>query len=542
MTAAAPTSVYEFGPFRVDPAERLLLKDAEPVALTPKAFDLLVHLLERHGHLVEKQALMAALWPDAVVEEANLAYNVSAVRKALGDGQEGEQFIQTVPTRGYRFVAPVRELSREPARTSMGLLGLGLRPLGAALAIGALIGGLVTWRTVRPEGVPAVVRFELPTVTDRLQLGAPAVSPDGGRIAYVAAGSEGSQLHLRPLDSIEAMPLRGTGGARQPFFSPDGKAVGFFAGERLMKVDLATGRVTRLCAAKRISRGAAWGPDDRVYFSPGQYSGLWVVSANGGQPQALTRLTPDEVAHGWPELLPGGRHLVFSRWDSEVLDDARIEALSLESGERRTILEGGFGGRYVPTGHLLYGRGRSLMAVSFDPGTLRVSGTAARVIEGMAVARYNGTALFGVSRGGTLAYFPGGKVTGGRRMLWIAPSGSKTEALGASPGSYIDPRLSADGLRLAVAPAYGTQQDIWVSDLAHGTWTRLTVNPRNDVAPVWRPDDPSAILFSMGRGGAYAEDLFSVPADASRAPELVYESPYEKYATSAAQTAPLAGC
>src|SRR5207302_6665621 len=140
------------------------------------------------------------------------------------------------------------------------------------------------------------------------------------------------------------------------------------------RVDLATGHVTRLCPAKRISRGAVWGADDRIYFSPGQYSGLSVVSANGGQPQALTKLAPEEVAHGWPELLPGGRHLVFSRWDSEVLDDARIEALSLERGERRTILEGGFGARYVATGHLLYGHGGSLMAVSFDPGTLRMRG------------------------------------------------------------------------------------------------------------------------------------------------------------------------
>jgi DNA-binding winged helix-turn-helix (wHTH) protein len=101
---------HAFGPFGLDPAERLLLRGGQPVALTPKAFDLLVYLVERHGRLVEKQELMAALWPDAVVEEANLAYNISAVRRALGDGQEGEQFIQTVPTRGYRFVAPVREL------------------------------------------------------------------------------------------------------------------------------------------------------------------------------------------------------------------------------------------------------------------------------------------------------------------------------------------------------------------------------------------------------------------------------------------------
>ena len=106
---------YEFGPFRLDPAERLLLRDGQAVALTPKAFDLLVYLVEHHGHLVEKQSLMTALWPDTVVEEANLAYNVSALRKALGDGREDGRFIETVPTRGYRFVARVTVSSTRPS-------------------------------------------------------------------------------------------------------------------------------------------------------------------------------------------------------------------------------------------------------------------------------------------------------------------------------------------------------------------------------------------------------------------------------------------
>src|SRR5215510_7111864 len=98
---------YQFDQFRLDPAERLLRRDGQPVSLTPKAFDVLVYLVEHHGHLVEKSTLMAALWPDAIVEEANLAFQISALRKALGDGGEGEALIQTVPTRGYRFVAPV---------------------------------------------------------------------------------------------------------------------------------------------------------------------------------------------------------------------------------------------------------------------------------------------------------------------------------------------------------------------------------------------------------------------------------------------------
>ncbi|HVR72359.1 MAG TPA: winged helix-turn-helix domain-containing protein [Vicinamibacteria bacterium] len=532
MTRLEGARGYEFGSFRLDPAERLLLREGHSVALTPKAFDLLVYLVERPGRLVERQALMAALWPDAVVEEANLAYNVSAVRKALGDGHEGEQFIQTVPTRGYRFVAPVIEVSAAPAasraRTPRGLAG----SLAAVLAIGMVIGGVLVWRVGRSQPpVRPVVRFEIPAATV-LWPGAPALSPDGTRLAYVAGVPDGQQLYVRALDSLNAVALPRAAGARQPFFSPDGRAIGFFTGELLMKVELATGHVTKLCPVTWIERGGTWGTDNRIYFSPGPYSGISVVSADGGEPQTLTKVSPDEVAHGWPALLPGGRHLLFSRWESEVLDDAKIEVLSLESGERRIVMEGGFGARYIPTGHLLYVRSGTLMAVPFDARTLRVGGTAVKVLEGIGFGPTNGQPLFGVSPVGTLAYFAGTVIGTRTQMAWMEVPGKRRHALEAPPGFYIDPVLSPDGRRLAVAPTYGSHQDIWVTDLARGTWTRLTANPRFDGAPLWRPDDPSSILFTMARGQPYAHDLFSVPADASRAPELVYASPYAKFAAS----------
>src|SRR5215813_11964758 len=102
--------LYEFGPFRLDATERLLLCEGESVSLTPKAFDLLLALAKHHGHLLEKDELMKKVWPDTFVEEANLSYNISLIRKALGDGENGQRYIETVPKRGYRFVAGVREL------------------------------------------------------------------------------------------------------------------------------------------------------------------------------------------------------------------------------------------------------------------------------------------------------------------------------------------------------------------------------------------------------------------------------------------------
>jgi eukaryotic-like serine/threonine-protein kinase len=424
--------VYEFGPFRLDPAERLLLRDGLPVALTPKAFDLLVYLVERPGHLVGRQALLVALWPDAFVEEANLAYNVSAVRKALGEGQEGEQFIQTVPTRGYRFVAPVHALSRapeaRPARAPRALVGI----VAAALAIGALIGGVAVRRLGRSEPpVRPVVRFEIPVATTLRYLHRPAISPDGTRLAYVVGGPKG-QLHVRALDSAEAMPLPGTGGALQPFFSPDGQSIGFFAGEHLMKVDLATGHVTKLCPAIGGWLGASWGTDNRIYFSREPSAGILVVSASGGQPEALTEVGPEEVTHGWPELLPGERFLMFSRWDTEVIDDAKIEVVSLDRRERRTVLEGGYGAKYVPTGHLVYVRRGALMAVPFDASRQQLTGTPSKVMEGIAFSYY-GVPLFDVSPSGRLAYFPGAAIRLRSDMVWIEPSDRKRQAVLVQP-------------------------------------------------------------------------------------------------------------
>ncbi len=239
---AVTTVVYEFGSFRLDPAERLLQKDGQPIPLTPKAFDLLVYLAERPGRLVEKQALMSALWPDAVVEEANLAYNISALRKALGDGHDGEHVIQTVPTRGYRFVAPVRERSAD-----VSLLRAAWRPwpslLAAALAAAALVAALLAWRRGRSEVPPSpVVRFELATVGYE-SIAPPAISPDGTRVVYSAREGGQRQLHVRALDSLQTTVLPGTVGADHPFFSPDGRVIGFATRDNvLMTMDLARGK------------------------------------------------------------------------------------------------------------------------------------------------------------------------------------------------------------------------------------------------------------------------------------------------------------
>jgi DNA-binding winged helix-turn-helix (wHTH) protein/Tol biopolymer transport system component len=531
---------YEFGPFRLDPAERLLTREGQPAALTPKAFDLLVYLVERAGRLVEKRELMAALWPDAVVEEANLAYTVSALRKALGDGQEGEQFIQTVPTRGYRFVAAVRQQRPDDSSPTPRLRGL----IAAGTGVAFLVGGLVAWHRSRSDGAAGqVVRFEVATIAPR-DVMTPAISPDGTRVVYAMTQGAQRQLYLRRLDSLQATPLPGTANAFQPFFSPDGHAIGFFVGVAgsdvnpiLMTLDLAGSRLTTVCATGGAGDGplgATWGTDGWIYYGA-NYAGLRAVPAVGGKPVTLTTPRPGEGVHGWPQALPGGR-LLFSMWPSDDVAHTKVEVLSLSSRERRTILEGVAGARYLSSGHITYREKGALFAVRFDLRTLRVSGTPTRVLEAVAGGD-DDQPYYAASESGALVYHPGSTLVQWTQMSWIA-NGTEQQ-IAAPPGLYTDPSLSRDDRRLLVAPVYADYQEIWMHDFARGTWARLTTPGGSATAPLWHPADPARIVFTSARPGQPGLDLLSMPVDGSAPPELLWASGYPKYATTSAPAAGL---
>lgn len=542
--------LYEFGPFRLDPPERLLLREGQPVPLPPKAYDLLVTLIARANRLVTKEELLKEVWPGTFVEEANLSYTVSLLRKALGDEGEPHRYIETVPKRGYRFREPIvtyaeakpSHQKRSPAWWFRRRLALIVA--GAALAASALIVTVATRRLAGGSDTAGpVVRFEIPIPASV----APAISPDGTRIVYRVSTDWRAQLYLRPLDTTQSMAVPGTSGAIEPFFSPDGTAVGFYVRPGvdqspgtpgLMSVNLATGRLTTICCPESTPpRGATWGPNGRIYFAPSLNAGLFAVSERGGTPEAITRLEGKEVGHGWPELLPEGQHLIFTSYSTDSPDDANVEILSLNTGSRRTLLEGGFAARYSRSGHLLYARQQSLMVVPFDARTLQVTGQPRTVVEGVRVNPSVGLPAFSISATGTLVYSLATKSQ--TELEWIDVPHQTRRELAAPPGLYIDPSLSPDGERLAVAPNYEGHQDIWVHELRRGIWTRLTVNSGFEQAPVWHPVDPDRVVFTSLRQWGPSAELRSVPSDGSREPELLYEGPHPKYATSSSASARL---
>lgn len=208
-----------------------------------------------------------------------------------------------------------------------------------------------------------------------------AISPDGSQIAFTAAFDSGkpSQLFLRPLDERTAVPVAGTENAVQPFFSPDGQWMGFFALGHLRKVSLHGGPAADLGDAP-VPHGANWAPDGSIVYAPNFGSGLMRVSAAGGAPESIT--TPNknqkEVSHRWPQVLPGGKAVLFTvqLTTQTTYDEARIAILSLRTGKWHTLVEGGSYARYVPSGHIVFARAGSLMAVPFDLDRLELSGLA----------------------------------------------------------------------------------------------------------------------------------------------------------------------
>ena len=329
--SAAP-SVHEFGRFRLDAAERLLVRSGQPVSLTPKAFDLLVYLVERHGRLVTKQELMRALWPETFVEEANLTYTVSALRKALGEREgQDEQLIQTVPTRGYRFIAPVTHdealpvssppvdrsrgggdghaAAASPPRTRERVAWI----VAAVLGVGLCAMVVLYLRAVPPAPDPLEFPIAPPeTWVFNARMPAPTfqIAPDGQHLAVVASSEGVAMLWVRPIAKPAWRQLPETQGAEELFWSPDSQSLGFFANDQLKTVRVSGGAPVIICEA-RVGQApsGAWSHNGVILF--GGLGPLRKVGVNPGKSTPAATLGPGEIAHRWPSFLPDGEHFLF---------------------------------------------------------------------------------------------------------------------------------------------------------------------------------------------------------------------------------------
>jgi len=350
-----------------------------------------------------------------------------------------------------------------------------------------------------------------------------AISPDGTHLAYIARQGGVQQIYLRAMDSLAANPLPGTDGAVNPFFSPDGQWVGFFTGGKVQKVPVTGGATLDLGVVGATGgAGASWGSQGIIAIAPGATSPLLQVPGAGGPAQPLAQLGKGDVTHRWPEFLPGGRAVLFTAGRSGItFSNAQIAALSVGTGERRDLVQGASNPRYALSGHLVYAQGGSLVAVSFDPQRLAVTGAATPVVEGVLQSPTTGAAQYSISATGSLVYVPGGIQGSQSRLVWVSRNGTE-QILAAPPRSYTFPHLSPDGRRVAVS-IIEQETQTWLYDLSRETLSRFTFEGRQNYNAVWTPDGKRVAFESNNTGPL---NIFWQLADGGGGLERLTTSPY----------------
>jgi serine/threonine protein kinase len=401
--------------------------------------------------------------------------------------------------------------------------------IAAALALTTVAAAWFAFSASRPAEPKPLVRLDVDLGAD-VSLDSPRgvdaiLSPDGTRLIYVS----NRKLFTRKLDQPKANELPGTESANSPFFSPDGEWVGFFVDLQLKKLSLTDGSIVVVCPAT-IGAGAAWGENGQIITSLGLGEPLKQVPAAGGDPVPLTDLSAGERTHRWPQILPGGKAVLFttskslSGYDASNIEIATLQGPGEKIARRKTLIQGGTFGRYVATsrkaGHLLYVSKGRLFAVTFDPNAQELRGKPIPLLEKINYNPNTGSAQFeisGTASGhGLLIYRAvGGEGNGLVNVQWLDKEG-RSQPLLKEPGQYDGLRLSPDGKRLALTITDGQKTDIWIHDISRDTTTRLTydVAAGSSSEPFWTPD--GRFIAFHGKGGIY-----SIRADGSGPPQLL---------------------
>ena len=439
------------------------------------------------------------------------------VRRCLAKDPDGRWQAASDVRLETRWIADRDTGTQEPEQSDIGRLHQRL-PWIVGVA-GAVLAALLTSVLMDSPLAPTagVTRLTLTLPSDqRLAGNEPlALSPDGSRLVYTASTGDQPMLYLRPLDQYEASVIPGTEGAANPFFSPDGQSVGFFAEGQLKTVRLSGGLPTRLAAAP-YAFGATWGEDGQIIFSPALNSGLWRVSEGGGEAERLTQ--PDFAdagyAHVEPQHLPDGRSVLFMVWGPF---DAAV--LSLDTMRWEEILSTNEAS-YVPTGHLIFnGRNRQVEAIPFDLASLSPTGNSVGVLTDV-INNPGAGFVYSTSSNGTLAYVP---LEPPEPLVWVNRQG-QVEPLEIPARRYARPRLSLGAERIAVA-ARGLGLE--VVDIASGTSTTIPTVAAN-FAPLWL--DGRTLAFSSNRAGTF--NIYSVDVDSGGETEAVLVKEYSQHPES----------
>ncbi len=561
--SSAPGVLYELGPFRVDTLKRRLKRGDEDLELTPKAFEILVVLIERAGQLVEKDDLMRVVWPDTVVEESNLAQQISTLRKALGETADHPEYIVTIPRRGYRLVVPVRQTTSgvessevnkgngtgTPLSNSSGATiaidthadltasGVGSERAGwrrvrtwQLLTLAAVTGliGLAVAYFRQPDRVVMPIRFALPPpdgTAFSTSGGFMTVSPDGRTIAFVASVPGAlDQLWVRSLEELSAHPLPGTEGAFQPFWSSTSDELAFFAAGKLKRISISGGEAETICNTPPPPAvlSGTWNSDGVILFSLID-GGLEQVPARGGEATLIA--SPDtsrgETALSFPSFLPDGHHYLYLvASGSRDVRGVHVGTLGVRDRKR---LVGVMSSATFASGHLLWMEDGAIVARRLNLSSLALEGEKFTVAERVAYNAGTGRGVFSTSRAGVLAY----KGVGESQLSWFDRTGHALMTVG-SVATYFDFALSPDAGWIAAdrLNAQTGTADIWLIDGRSNAERRFTFDPAWETAPIWSPDG-SRVVFASNRNGSW--DLYEKSRTGEGAEALVLHSSDSKF-------------
>ena len=547
------------GAFHVDLESGELLNNGTRVRLQVQSLELLKALLERPGMMVGREELRQRLWPNDTFVDFDHGLNaaVRRLREALGDSADSPRFVETIPRKGYRLVAPTDVTIPGPADSpsvgnehepSADTAAPHRPPGGRWLYITMAIGISLTlaagaWRacpSTSSAGRPTVATLsvDLPVDWSIQSLDHVALSPDSRYIAFTAVGPDHrGSLWLRPLTgSARQMPR--TEGAVAPFWSPDSARIGFFANGNLKAVTVADGRVQVFGAtapAPVVGGAAAWLTSGDILFMP--------LSSSLGTPVRAARLrrlnpatgavetigTPsteqrDYIDHVAPHPIPGGNAFTFVRWNPSTLD---MTGHVGEIGTSRVMDLGQTDSRIevTATGHAVFVRKGTLVAQQFDIAARRLLGAPVALAQDVAVYQ----PMLGHFAAGPdmIAYMPRQAMTSGIQMTLFDRGGTPIRTI-SDVAEYSAARVSPDGTRLAVGrrdPIRGTR-DIWVHDLSgKSPPIQLTFDSRDDMSPSWSADGRT-ILFTSDRSGE--RDIYRIAVGAGRPEVPAFSSPDSK--------------
>ncbi len=517
-TQPNPAPKVAFGPFEYDDLSGNLSKCGTPIRLQGKPLQILLFLVNRPGQVVSRDELQRHLWEGTTFVDFEQGLNsaVNKLRQTLGDSADQPRYVETLPGRGYRFIAPVQRASTKavfemsapaPLRveTKPGRRAQPWLLFVASLALAVVAGGGYWFgkRSKEPVEAPKAVIFAVQPPTGFALEGAAsrqsfALSPDGSRLAFTAMDSSGEfSVFLRDLNSLETRLVPGSQGAHTLFWPPDGRSLYLTAKGKLWRTPLQGDAHVLLGESPSFMFSGVWISPKRILLD--SFRASYLISPSGGPLERLNQI------YLWPQMLPDGEHVLYVRWDARAgRHRARVFRLA-DFSATKDLIETDSRVLYSPsmvtpgTGYLLYVRGGNLLAQPFDPRSLLVTGEALPVASRIYSFAKTGAADFSISEKGAIAYQ---SYVSRSQLVWVDRAGHQLAPIGPANISLKSARLSPDGQRLATAiyDIERGEQDLWIFDVKTNTGRRLTANPALRDAPVWSPDSRMLAFMHQADG------------------------------------------